>query len=163
MTNPNLSFDTARSIESPVGNINIYAKDGAVVFLTMGEPSVLAIGSDPVAEQAAQQLGAYFAGKSKVLDFPVATAGTEFQESVWQQIAKIPFGKTVSYADIARAIGKPLASRAVGGAVGANPVPLVIGCHRVMGASGRITGYSGGAGIPTKRWLLAHEGIGSND
>jgi methylated-DNA-[protein]-cysteine S-methyltransferase len=89
--------------------------------------------------------------------------GTEFQRSVWKQIAKIPFGKTVSYADIANKIGKPLASRAVGGAVGSNPVPLIVGCHRVMGASGRITGYSGGEGIPTKRWLLELEQIESVD
>ena len=86
---------------------------------------------------------------------------TEFQKSVWRQIARIPFGKTKSYADIAKAIGKPKAARAVGGAVGSNPVPLVVGCHRVMGASGKITGYSGGKGIPTKQWLLEHEGIES--
>jgi methylated-DNA-[protein]-cysteine S-methyltransferase len=116
-----------------------------------------------VVDDALGQLAEYFEGNRKVLDFPVHTAGTTFQESVWAEIAKIPFGQTVSYADIAVAIGKPLASRAVGGAVGSNPVPLVIGCHRVMGASGRITGYSGGDGIPTKRWLLAHENITSAD
>jgi len=82
---------------------------------------------------------------------------------VWNQVARIPFGSTMSYAEIAAAIGKPLASRAVGGAVGSNPIALVIGCHRVMGASGKITGYSGGNGIPTKRWLLKHEGINSVD
>jgi methylated-DNA-[protein]-cysteine S-methyltransferase len=85
--------------------------------------------------------------------------GTEFQKSVWKQISKIPFGKLKTYKDIADAIGKPKAARAVGGAVGSNPVPLVVGCHRVLGASGEITGYSGGDGLPTKRWLLQHEGL----
>ena len=85
--------------------------------------------------------------------------GTDFQKAVWKQIAKISFGKTLSYADIAGKLGKPLASRAVGGAVGSNPVPLIVGCHRVLGASGKITGYSGGDGLPTKRWLLNLEDI----
>ena len=163
MTNPNLKFESCCSIDSPVGAINIFASAGAVVHLTMGDSPVATIGNDPVLSRAANQLNAYFSGASKTLDFPVATSGTAFQEAVWAQIAKVPFGQTVSYADIAAAIGKPKASRAVGGAVGANPVPLVIGCHRVMGVSGRITGYSGGAGIPTKRWLLSHEGIASLD
>lgn len=163
MIKNNLKYDATLSVESPVGNINIYASAGKVCYLTMGEPPIPKIGTDAVLDIAAKQLREYFAGTSKELTFPVIAEGTEFQKAVWKQIAKVPFGKTVSYAQIANAIGKPLASRAVGGAVGANPVPLVIGCHRVMGASGRITGYSGGDGIPTKRWLLKHEGIESVD
>jgi methylated-DNA-[protein]-cysteine S-methyltransferase len=89
--------------------------------------------------------------------------GTEFQKAVYKQIAKIGFGKTVSYAAIAAKLGKPQASRAVGGAVGSNPVPIIVGCHRVLGASGKITGYSGGDGLPTKRWLLKLEGIESKE
>ena len=101
---------------------------------------------------AKRQLEDYFSGKSKTFELPVdLSAGTEFQKSVWKQIAKIPFGKTVSYVDIAKSIGNPKASRAVGGAVGANPIPLIVGCHRVLGSTGTITGYSGGKGIPTKR------------
>jgi methylated-DNA-[protein]-cysteine S-methyltransferase len=158
-----LDFDSSGSIASPIGAVNVYAKGDAVVFLTMSGAVAPTIGSSSAVDSALSQLGEYFAGKRTVLDFKVRTSGTSFQEAVWAEIAKIPFGQTVSYADIARAIGKPLASRAVGGAVGSNPVPLVIGCHRVMGASGRITGYSGGDGIPTKRWLLAHERIASVD
>ena len=116
----------------------------------------------PVLLLAKEELDLFFAGTLTKFSFPVdLNSGTEFQKSVWRQIARIPFGKTKSYADIAKAIGKPKAARAVGGAVGSNPVPLVVGCHRVMGASGKITGYSGGKGIPTKQWLLEHEGIES--
>jgi methylated-DNA-[protein]-cysteine S-methyltransferase len=89
--------------------------------------------------------------------------GTDFQRSVWKEIGKIKFGQVKTYADIAKAIGKPLAARAVGGAVGSNPIPLIVGCHRVLGASGKITGYSGGKGIPTKRILLKLEGIASKE
>jgi methylated-DNA-[protein]-cysteine S-methyltransferase len=98
-----------------------------------------------------------------VLDFAVEWHGTAFQEAVWQQIADLGWGQTASYAEIAGAIGNPKAVRAVGGAVGANPVPLIVGCHRVMGASGQITGYSGGDGIATKKWLLNHESIDYRD
>lgn len=109
--------------------------------------------------EAKKQLTAYFAGKLTRFDLPLDLQGTEFQKAVWKQISKVGFGKTVSYADIAAKLGKPLASRAVGGAVGSNPIPLIVGCHRVLGASGRITGYSGGDGLPTKRWLLTLEDI----
>jgi methylated-DNA-[protein]-cysteine S-methyltransferase len=91
------------------------------------------------------------------------SCGTEFQRTVWKEIQKIKFGQVKTYADIAKAIGKPLAARAVGGAVGSNPIPLAIGCHRVLGASGKITGYSGGKGLPTKRVLLDLEGIASKE
>ncbi|MDR9435220.1 MGMT family protein, partial [Pontimonas sp.] len=80
-----------------------------------------------------------------------------FQEAVWDALQAIPYGETASYGHIAQAIGRPGAARAVGGAVGANPVPIVVPCHRVMGSTGKITGYSGGGGISTKRALLAHE------
>ena len=113
--------------------------------------------------QAKKQLVDYFKGKSKVLDFPVSYKGTAFQEAVWREIARLPWGETTTYAEIAEAIGNPKAVRAVGGAVGSNPVPLVVGCHRVLGASKKITGYSGGDGIPTKKWLLAHEAIEYRD
>jgi methylated-DNA-[protein]-cysteine S-methyltransferase len=97
------------------------------------------------------------------LDFEISLAGTAFQQSVWQVIDQIPFGQSLSYADIATAIGNPKAVRAVGAAVGANPVPIRIGCHRVLGSNASITGYSGGDGIPTKRWLLEHESIQTKD
>ena len=156
-------FDSSVSFDSPVGNINVYARGERVVFLNMGEAACEATGRAKVLGIAKKQLTDYFKGKSKVLDFAVELHGTAFQEAVWQQIAALGWGQTASYADIANAIGNPKAVRAVGGAVGANPVPLVVGCHRVMGASGQITGYSGGDGIPTKKWLLAHESIDYRD
>ena len=156
-------YDSCGSVDSPVGPVSVYAKDNHIVYLRMSGEAAPSLGNLPVVAEALSQLSEYFAGQRKILDFPVKTNGTAFQEAVWAQIAKIGFGEIRSYGEIAAAIGKPLASRAVGGAVGANPVPLVIGCHRVMGTSGRITGFSGGDGIPTKRWLLAHENIESAD
>ena len=156
-------FDSSVSLDSPVGNINVFANGEQVVYLTMGDTPCAATGKAKVLSLAKKQLTDYFKGKGKVLDFPVSLAGTDFQKAVWGEIAKLHWGQTASYADIALAIGNPKAVRAVGGAVGANPVPLVVGCHRVMGATGQITGYSGGDGIPTKKWLLAHESIDYRD
>ena len=156
-------FDSSLSFDSPVGNINIFARGERVVHITMGDQPFASVGRAKVLGVAKKQLTDYFKGKQKVLDFAVELQGTAFQEAVWQQIAALGWGQTASYADIAKNIGNPKAVRAVGGAVGANPVPLVIGCHRVMGATGRITGYSGGDGIPTKKWLLAHESIDYRD
>jgi methylated-DNA-[protein]-cysteine S-methyltransferase len=148
-----------RCFDSPIGNIFLEARNNRVVLLTMGGPKAASTGHAAVLDEAEQQLKRYFAGKSKTLDFAVEVSGTEFQKAVWAQIASIGFGETKTYGEIAQAIGRPKAVRAVGGAVGANPVPLVIGCHRVLGTSGKITGYSGGDGLPTKRWLLALEGL----
>ena len=148
-----------RCFDSPIGNIYLEARNNKVVFLTMGGPKVADSGSSAVLDDAEKQLKSYFSGQGKNLDFAVEVNGTEFQRAVWQQISEIPFGETKTYGEIAEAIGRPKAVRAVGGAVGANPVPLIIGCHRVLGASGKITGYSGGDGLPTKRWLLALEGL----
>jgi methylated-DNA-[protein]-cysteine S-methyltransferase len=129
----------------------------------MGQPTAPTGGDSELAIAALSQIRQYFDGDRTAFELPLNAVGTEFQKSVWNQVAQIPFGETRSYADIANAIGKPLAARAVGGAVGANPLALILGCHRVMGASGKITGYSGGNGISTKRWLLKHEGIQSAD
>lgn len=148
-----------RCFDSPIGNIFLEARENKIVKLTMGGPRVADSGSATVLDEAEKQLKAYFAGTSTRLDFEVSAKGTAFQEAVWREISKIDFGKTKTYGEIAHAIGKPKAVRAVGGAVGANPVPLVIGCHRVLGTSGKITGYSGGDGLPTKRWLLRLEGL----
>jgi methylated-DNA-[protein]-cysteine S-methyltransferase len=155
----NMTEVATRCFESPIGNIYLEARNNKVVFLTMGGPKVADAGQASVLDLAKQQLTDYFEGKSKTLDFAVEVSGTEFQRAVWQQISEIPFGQTKTYGEIAEAIGRPKAVRAVGGAVGSNPVPLVIGCHRVLGAAGKITGYSGGDGLPTKRWLLTLEGL----
>ena len=104
---------------------------------------------------AIAQLDEYFNGSRINFDLPLAPAGTEFQQQVWQALLSIPYGQTTSYGVIAKTINRPKASRAVGAANGANPIPIIIPCHRVIGSTGNLTGFGGG--IPTKQWLLAHE------
>jgi len=101
------------------------------------------------------QLDSYFAGALKEFDLPLAPKGTEFQESVWNALTKIPYGETWSYGELAIYIGKPKASRAVGAANGLNPIPVIIPCHRVIGANGKLTGFGGG--LDTKQYLLGLE------
>ena len=108
-----------------------------------------------VLTDAAAQLDDYFKGRRAVFTLPLAPAGTAFQVRVWQALQKVPYGRTVSYGDIARAIGHPNACRAVGGANNRNPISIVIPCHRIIGADGRLTGYGGG--LWRKKWLLEHE------
>lgn len=158
-----LNFDAADSIETPIGPISVYAKGNALVYLRMTQPAEPKYGESAVVEQALTQLSQFFKGERKEFSVPMQATGTEFQKAVWDEIAKIPFGETRSYGQIAQNIGNPAASRAVGGAVGANPFAIIVPCHRVMGASGKITGFSGGEGIPTKRWLLKFEDIESVD
>jgi len=105
----------------------------------------------PVGE-AIRQLRDYFAGRRTGFDLPLAPEGTPFQQAVWRQLQDIPYGGTISYGELARRVGNPKASRAVGAANGANPIPIVIPCHRVIGADGRLTGFGGG--LPVKRALL---------
>lgn len=105
--------------------------------------------------EARKQLDEYFAGNRRDFELALAPHGTPFRQQVWQQLRKIPYGETCSYGEIATALGNPKASRAVGAANGANPLPIVIPCHRVIGANGSLTGFSGGLAI--KDWLLAHE------
>jgi methylated-DNA-[protein]-cysteine S-methyltransferase len=102
--------------------------------------------------EATSQLRAYFSGKLKHFDVPVTPAGTPFQRQVWTELQAIPYGERLSYGELARRIGKPTASRAVGAANGRNPIPIVIPCHRVVGSSGKLTGFAGG--LDTKRALL---------
>jgi methylated-DNA-[protein]-cysteine S-methyltransferase len=108
-----------------------------------------------IIEQAIGQLRAYFAGELETFDLPLAPDGTPFQQKVWQRLCDIPYGETISYGELARRVGNPKASRAVGLANGANPIPIVIPCHRVIGSNGRLTGYGGG--LPLKEKLLALE------
>jgi methylated-DNA-[protein]-cysteine S-methyltransferase len=105
---------------------------------------------------AIEQLKAYFAGQCRHFDLPLSPAGTEFQRRVWRALRDIPYGETISYGELARRVGNPRASRAVGLANGANPLPIVVPCHRVIGANGTLTGFGGG--LPIKRALLALEG-----
>ena len=106
---------------------------------------------------ATDQLQAYFAGELQSFDFDMELRGTDFQVSVWNALLTIPYGETISYGELARRIGRPSASRAVGAANGANPIPVVVPCHRVIGKDNSLTGYA--SGIDVKRWLLEHEGV----
>ena len=105
--------------------------------------------------QAVKQLREYFAGKRADFELPLAPEGTEFQRTVWRNLQEIPYGETISYGELAKRVGNPKASRAVGAANGQNPIPIVIPCHRVIGANGKLTGFGGG--LPTKEALLALE------
>ena len=114
--------------------------------------------ADPLAEETIHQFDAYFARRLTRFSLPIEARGTDFQRAVWAALREIPYGKTVSYADIARAVGNPKAARAVGRANNGNPLAIVIPCHRVVGADGSLTGYSGGLEI--KRYLLELESGG---
>lgn len=105
--------------------------------------------------EAADQLAAYFAGERQTFALPLGPEGTAFQRLVWRALETIPFGETATYGALATAIGRPAASRAVGTANGRNPLSIIVPCHRVIGASGQLTGYAGG--LVAKQWLLAHE------
>lgn len=160
-----LSQDTFIAFKSPIGLIRVFETDGKVSAIDIAVTGVKVKPSSSVLlNQAQKELEQYFSGSLTKFTFPLnIVKGTQFQRAVWKEINKIKFGQVKSYADIAKAIGKPLAARAVGGAVGSNPIPLVIGCHRVIGSSGKITGYSGGKGLVTKRILLELEGISSKE
>jgi methylated-DNA-[protein]-cysteine S-methyltransferase len=141
------------SLHTPLGEVTISEDGGAIVALDWGR------GRDqeatPLLREACDQLQKYFDGKRMSFDLPLAPEGSDFQKRVWAALCAIPPGETRSYADIARTIGS--APRAVGGANGANPIPLFIPCHRVIAADGSLGGYSGGDGPATKRFLLDHE------
>jgi len=102
-----------------------------------------------------EQIAEYFAGERQQFDLPLKLAGTPFQQRVWQELVRIPFGTTITYAQLAQRVGKPTASRAVGHANGRNPISIIVPCHRVIGADGKLTGYAGG--VDKKQWLLAWE------
>lgn len=156
------SEDAALELDSPVGRLFIVERGGAIVRVDWLDDGAGELGShapSPLLARARDQLMAYFAGDLRSFDVPLAPAGTEFQQRVWQVMRRIPYGETRSYGDLARALGG--APRAVGGACGRNPIAVIIPCHRVL-ARGRgaaaLGGYSGTGGRETKRRLLALEG-----
>jgi methylated-DNA-[protein]-cysteine S-methyltransferase len=153
-----------RRMPSPIGRIEIVGNGEAIVSLSIEREGALPDDAlperpDPILDRAVTQLEQYFAGHRRDFDLPISLAGTAFQLAVWEQLVALDWGEVISYGDLGQATGRATAGRAVGGAVGANPIPIIVPCHRVLGSDGRITGYSGGEGIPTKSWLLAHEGI----
>jgi methylated-DNA-[protein]-cysteine S-methyltransferase len=107
--------------------------------------------------RAALQLNEYFAGQRTTFDLPLEAMGSVFEHRVWKALRSIPYGTTTSYGDLAKRLGDPSATRAVGSANGKNPIPIIIPCHRVVGANGDLTGFGGG--LDRKRWLLEHEGV----
>ena len=113
-------------------------------------------GDNAILKTTRGQLDEYFSGSRKDFDLPLAPQGTPFQKQVWHMLATIPYGQTISYAQLAQRVGKPTAMRAVGAANGRNPLPIVLPCHRVIGADGSLTGFGGG--LPTKQFLLQLEG-----
>ncbi len=141
--------------DSPLGEILLCEEDGALTGLSFSPFAAQAICGSKLLDRAKEQLRAYFARELTEFSLPLAPRGTEFQRRVWGQLALIPYGATVSYADIAYAIGAPRAFRAVGGANGRNPIPIIIPCHRVIAANGGLGGFS--AGLDKKRFLLGLE------
>jgi len=136
-------------MQTPVGTLSITERNGKICTLDWAE------GNMP--EEMQVQLSEYFNKRRQVFDFEYEVDGTEFQKMVWKALLNIPYGTTKTYKDIAEEVGSH--PRAIGGAVGANPVPILIPCHRVVGSSGKMTGFSAGDGISTKETLLKLEGV----
>jgi methylated-DNA-[protein]-cysteine S-methyltransferase len=145
--------------DSPIGRLTLVADGAALAALHLPAHAETPPGQetphDPLLSAARAQLAEYFAGQRRDFDLPLAPQGTAFQRAVWRELLHIPFGATASYGEVALRVGRPRAVRAVGGANGRNPIALIVPCHRVIGSNGTLTGYGGG--LPTKRWLLAHE------
>jgi methylated-DNA-[protein]-cysteine S-methyltransferase len=150
-------------LNSPVGPITLLASDTALVSLIWGEDlstEKKSKNDHPILLATEIQLREYFIGQRTAFDIPLDPQGTEFQKIVWQELLKIPYGQTISYGEQALRLGRPKAARAVGGANGKNPIGIIIPCHRVIGASGFLTGFAGG--IETKRLLLKIENQNPN-
>jgi methylated-DNA-[protein]-cysteine S-methyltransferase len=155
-------------VESPIGRLMLTSDGASLTGLYMdlyrnkptkrpapGADWMLNATKDPL-QATARQLKEYFAGKRRDFDLPLGPRGTEFQQRVWRELVQIPFGETRSYGQLARNLGNPNGSRAVGLANGRNPIAIIVPCHRVIGADGSLTGFGGG--LDRKEWLLSHEG-----
>jgi methylated-DNA-[protein]-cysteine S-methyltransferase len=152
---------SALGVDTPVGRLMLEASDEGLTHLTLPNKAVGRKREGSRAswghiENAATQLDEYFGGTRSTFDLALVPSGTAFQRDVWFALADIPYGETISYAELAQWVGKPRAFRAVGQANGANPLAIVLPCHRVVASGGGIGGYGGG--LDLKRWLLAHEG-----
>jgi methylated-DNA-[protein]-cysteine S-methyltransferase len=147
-------------ISSPIGMLTLRSNGSALMQLLIARdeettPETVPAEADPVLAAAREQLDAYFDSRLTEFDLPLEPRGTDFQRRVWDSLKAIPFGETISYAELARRIDQPKAVRAVGAANGRNPLMIIVPCHRVIGADGSLTGFGGG--IDRKRWLLDHE------
>src|SRR5690348_12436191 len=144
-------------VDSPIGPLGLVASGQGLRAVLFGGHGIRAEGRSPVLAEAARQLDAYFTGDLVTFDLELELHGTAFQRRCWLALASIPYGQTVSYGEQARRLGLGAdAARAVGAANGRNPLPIVLPCHRVIGADGSLTGFGGG--LPVKRFLLEHEG-----
>ena len=149
-------MNATKLFQSPVGALTVREENGAVVRVAWNAmPAPTDRPESPVLRGAAEWFRDYFANEFRPVDFPLRAEGTPFQRAVWNRMAKISAGRVVTYGELARELGT--SARAVGGACGANPLPILVPCHRVVGADGSLGGYSGGEGLPTKRALLDRE------
>jgi methylated-DNA-[protein]-cysteine S-methyltransferase len=144
------------TFNSPIGPLTLHAENGALTSVWMEDQDLPEHIDDtaPLGE-ARRQLEAYFAGELREFDLPLAPAGSDFQLGVWKELAKIPYGETISYGELAARVGDPTKARAVGAANGRNPLPVIVPCHRVIGANGSLIGFGGG--LDRKRRLLELE------
>ncbi len=140
-------------LKSPIGDITILSTDDAVMVVSFGEKETAGLEENAISRLAAQQLEDYFEGKLKDFTFPISQTGTEFQQEVWQNLSKIPYAETISYAKFSA--HNPLAIRAIAAANGKNNLAIVVPCHRVIGSDGKLVGYAGE--LWRKKWLLQHE------
>jgi methylated-DNA-[protein]-cysteine S-methyltransferase len=144
-------------VASPLGNLTLTITAGALTHLDWTDDKPTDPPNDPLLQEVTEQLDAFFGDPTTVFDLPLAAAGNAFEQAVWNCMLQIPNGETMTYGDIAKRTERP--AQAVGGACGRNPIPIIIPCHRVVGADGRMSGYSGRGGVETKQWLLRHEGV----
>jgi methylated-DNA-[protein]-cysteine S-methyltransferase len=148
-------------MESPVGKLLLVADEDGLLELAFAEGRTPPVVNPAWSEGGAalreplRQLRAFFAGELRDFNLPLKPRGTTFQQRVWELLREIPFGETISYGELARRVGNPAASRAVGLANGSNPIAIIVPCHRVIGSNGKLTGYGGG--LENKRWLLDFE------
>lgn len=143
-------------VGSPLGGLQLTALNDALTHLDWTDSPVNPPANTPLLVAAKDQLDAYFSKTLRDFNIACLPAGDPFERAVWAAMCDIPYGATATYGDLAAIVGKP--ARAVGGACGRNPIPIIIPCHRVVGAGGRMVGYSGKGGVETKQWLLQHEG-----
>lgn len=157
MTHASTVMMRQSSLHTPLGEITLFASGDALIALEWGRGggADLQTGDDPLLEEAKRQLNAYFDGRLEAFDLPQQAIGTEFQNRVWAYLTGIPVGVTHTYGQVAAAMGT--SARAAGQAIACNPLPILIPCHRVTAAAGKLGGYSGGDGGQTKLWLLSHE------
>ncbi len=152
-------------MNSPIGKLAIQASEDAitaVLFIKEGDKNTASKNkySNPLIEKCVQQLHEYFAGTRKIFDLPLQQNGSAFQQTVWQQLLKINYGKTISYLELSKRVGDVKAIRAVGTTNGKNQIAIIVPCHRVIGSDGSLTGYAGE--LWRKKWLLEHEGKFAN-